>query len=361
MKVLIYSGSNWNGIWSHSHELAKHFAKHAKVVFLSVPACQDPGHPNISKKTEYPVPKNTTVVFSDKVFQKYTLLYLIYTQFYTITKFFSMKKPEHFFLYNTYDIPFFILAKLFGKKVHFMYIDDYPALAKHPLLKAISTIGTWLFLKFSEDVFCTARVLEQKAKEHNKNVYYVPNSVNLEDAKNLRPKTRKEFIIGFVGTIGHWVRTDQILDIARAIKNAKIWIVGSGEGLETLQKHKKQEKLNNLKLFGFVSHEKMYKLMSQFDVAIIPFHINEITNAVSPIKLFEYWLAKKPVVCTKTTELAQFKDEVLYANRSEDFIKQLTMLKNSTALRKKLAGKGHKRVIEKYNWNKMIEVYRKAL
>ncbi len=361
MKVLIYSGSNWNGLWSHSHELAKYFAKHTKVIFLSVPSCQDPAHPNISKKTEYPIPKNTTVVFSDKVFQKYTLLYLIYTQFYTITKFFSLPKAEHFFLYNTYDIPFFILAKIFGKKVHFMYIDDYPALAKHPLLKAIATIGTWLFLKFSKDVFCTAKVLEQKARLHNDEVYYVPNSVNLEDAKDIRPKTRKEFIIGFVGTIGHWVRTDQILDIARAFKDAKIWIVGSGEGLATLQKHKKQENLKNLELFGFVSHQKMYEHMSQFNIAIIPFYINEITNAVSPIKLFEYWLAKKPVVCTKTTELAQFKGEVLYANKSEEFIKQLRMLKNNSKQRKKLAEKGYSLVMEKYNWNKMIEVYQKAL
>jgi glycosyltransferase involved in cell wall biosynthesis len=37
------------------------------------------------------------------------------------------------------------------------------------------------------------------------------------------------------------------------------------------------------------------------------------------------------------------------------------MLKNSPKLRKKLAEKGYSLVMKKYNWDKMIEVYRKAL
>jgi len=359
MKVLVYSGNTWNGIWSHSHELAKNLAKHAKTIYLSVPACQDPAHPNLNKKADYTIPKKLTVASSTITFEKFSLPYFLYTQLYTIMSFFK-NKADVYFLYNTFDIPFFLLAKLFGKKVYFMYVDDYVALAKTSFFKTLAAIGTWLFFTFSNGVFCTARILEETAKKYNKHVYYTPNCVSLGDAKNLTKKTRKDFIIGFVGTIGHWVRTDQILAVARAFKkekNTTILVVGGGEGLDTLKK----AKLSNLELTGFVPHDAVYQLMSQFDIAFIPFYINEITNAVSPVKLFEYWLAKKPVVCTKTTELAQFEDTALYANTSEALIKQLRMLKNSPTRRRELAEKGYWLVKKKYNWDIMIKKYLKAL
>jgi len=360
MKVLVYSGNTWGGIWSHSHELAKNLAKHVPTTYFSVPVCQHPEHPNLNKNAKYPITKGLTVKSSNAVFKKFSLPYFIYTQLYTI---FAFQKADVYFLYNTFDIPFFILAKLFGKKVYFMYVDDYEALAKTPFFKRLAAIGTSLFFKLSDGVFCTAKVLEKNAKKYNKNVYYTPNCVNLADAKHIPKRKSKKFIIGFVGTIGHWVRTDQILAVARAFKDKKteILVIGGGEGLPVLQKHKQEEKLDNLILTGFIPHEKMYKKMAQFDVAFIPFYVNKITNAVSPVKLFEYWLAKKPVVCTKTTELAQFKGTALHANTNEALIKQLRMLKNNPAKRKKLAEKGYKLVKEKYNWDKMIEKYLSVL
>jgi glycosyltransferase involved in cell wall biosynthesis len=363
MKILIYSGNTWNGIWSHSHELAKQLAKHVKTIYFSVPACQDPEHPNLNKKADYPISKGLNVVSSNISFENFSWPYFIYTQMYTIINFFKARS-DVYFLYNVFDIPFFLLAKLFGKKVYFMYVDDYVALARSKFFKTLASIGTWLFFMLSDGIFCTARVLEETAREYNKKVYYTPNSVNIEDVKHLSKKTRKEFIIGFVGTLGHWVRVDQILAVARAFKkekDTKILVVGGGEGLKALQQAKEKEKLDNMELIGFVPHEKVYDHMSQFDIAFIPFYINKITNAVSPVKLFEYWLAKKPVVCTKTTELAQFEGTALYANTSEALIKQLRMLKNNPARRKELAEKGYQLVKTKYNWDAMIKQYIKAL
>jgi glycosyltransferase involved in cell wall biosynthesis len=359
--VLIYSGNSWNGIWSQGHELATHLAKHVKTVYLNVPTCQAPDHPNLNNNANYPAPKNLLVVSSKKTFENFSLSYLIYTQLYTILSFFKIKdKTDSFLLYNVFDLPFFLLAKIFGKKVYFMYVDDYIALAKTSFFKRLAAVGTSIFFALSDGVFCTARVLEQEAKKHGKKVVYTPNCVNLADVKNLKKKTTKKFIIGFIGTIGHWVDTKSMIDVANAFKkdkNIEIWIVGGGEGLETLKK----AKLSNAKLFGFIPHKKMYSIMSQFDVAFIPFHINKITNAVSPIKLFEYWLAKKPVVCSKTTELAGFKDAVLFANNGEELIKQVKLLKQNPKLRKELAENGNALVKKEYNWNVMIEKYLEVL
>lgn len=356
MKLLVYSGNTWNGIWSHSHELAKNLAKHKKTIYLNVPSCQEKTHPNLGNNANYSIPKNLTVTKPEVSFEKFSLPYFIYVQLYTIYAFLKYR-ADIYFLYNTFDLPFFILAKLFGKKVHFMYVDDYPALAKSKFFKTLATIGTWLFLNFSDSVYCTAKVLEENAKQHNKKVHYTPNCVSLKDKKELKQKTRKEFIIGFVGTLGHWVDAQQLIDAAKKFKEDKILVVGGGEGYKLLEK----AKLPNIELTGFVPHEKAYEYMSQFDIATIPFYINQITNAVSPVKLFEYWLAKKPVICAKTTELAQFEGTALFANNSEELIKQIKLLKENPEKRKQLAEKGYKLVKTKYNWDAMTKKYLKTL
>ena len=46
-------------------------------------------------------------------------------------------------------------------------------------------------------------------------------------------------------------------------------------------------------------------LLAAFDVAIVPFLVNELTHAVSPIKLFEYLAGGKPVVSTPLKECAR--------------------------------------------------------
>ena len=57
--------------------------------------------------------------------------------------------------------------------------------------------------------------------------------------------------------------------------------------------------------------------MQRFDVATIPFLINDITQATSPLKLYEYWAAGKPVVSTPLTECRAFAEVGLAADAAE--------------------------------------------
>lgn len=58
--------------------------------------------------------------------------------------------------------------------------------------------------------------------------------------------------------------------------------------------------------------------LASFDVAIIPFIVNEITHATSPIKLFEYMAGGKPILITPMRESLRY-DGVLVAGTSDEF------------------------------------------
>ena len=59
----------------------------------------------------------------------------------------------------------------------------------------------------------------------------------------------------------------------------------------------------------------------------IPFVVNEITNATSPVKLFEYMALKKPIITTNIKECCKYKS-VEVANSYEEFVKLIYELKH---------------------------------
>ncbi|MDD3106287.1 MAG: glycosyltransferase [Bacilli bacterium] len=78
----------------------------------------------------------------------------------------------------------------------------------------------------------------------------------------------------------------------------------------------------SLTVIDKVPYVDLPKYLSSFDIAIIPFLVNEITSATSPIKIFEYMAAGKPIVTTYLPECNSLS-YVRVASSHEEFIKML--------------------------------------
>ena len=63
-----------------------------------------------------------------------------------------------------------------------------------------------------------------------------------------------------------------------------------------------------------------------FDVAMIPFVINNITLSTSPLKLYEYLAGGKPVITTPMPECESIP-EVHIAQNAEEFSRSLDLVK----------------------------------
>ena len=60
-----------------------------------------------------------------------------------------------------------------------------------------------------------------------------------------------------------------------------------------------------------------------FDVALIPFQLTELTLCTSPVKVYEYLAAGKPVVATALPELQLMGDWVQVAENADQFTQHL--------------------------------------
>jgi teichuronic acid biosynthesis glycosyltransferase TuaH len=87
-----------------------------------------------------------------------------------------------------------------------------------------------------------------------------------------------------------------------------------------------------------VPYEQMPAVLKGFDVAIIPFKKDEVSNHIFPLKLFEYLGSGKPVVSTNfNSDLADFTNgTVSFCETAEEFSAALDKaLLDNTELRQK--------------------------
>ena len=109
----------------------------------------------------------------------------------------------------------------------------------------------------------------------------------------------------------------------------------------------------NIHLTGRLDYDQLPAVLKGFDVAMIPFKKDEVSNTIFPLKLFEYLGAGKPVVATNfNPDLKEFtKDTVYYCNDAITFSKAI-----NTALTENSSEKADKRlkVAEENTWEKRV-------
>lgn len=120
-----------------------------------------------------------------------------------------------------------------------------------------------------------------------------PNTIVPAEIRNLpRP------VIGFFGLIADWVDLDLIAAVADKFCSGSIVMLGKATTDTSVL-----EQIPNVHLLGRKSYESLPAYCKGFDVALMPFRINELTLNANPLKVREYMAAGLPVVSTAIPEV----------------------------------------------------------
>ncbi len=109
----------------------------------------------------------------------------------------------------------------------------------------------------------------------------------------------------------------------------------------------------NIHYLGMKNYEQLPAYLAYFDVALIPFAINESTRFLSPTKTLEYMAAHKPIVSTPIPDVIELYGEVVrVAHSHQEFIGQVEDALNefSQARRER-----EKELLATYSWDYITE------
>ena len=184
-------------------------------------------------------------------------------------------------------------------------VDEFSAFSDAPA-QEIRELERRLLLK-SDVVICSSENLRADKARVNSNAHLVQHGVDLEhfakafSAATTVPDDLKGApgpIIGFWGLIADWVDLPLIRHVADAFSGGTVVLLGDSK-----TNTKPLDGARNIRVLGRKPYADLPRYAKAFDVALMPFKVNELTLAANPLKVREYLAAGLPVVSTAIPEV----------------------------------------------------------
>jgi glycosyltransferase involved in cell wall biosynthesis len=111
-------------------------------------------------------------------------------------------------------------------------------------------------------------------------------------------------VLGYVGSIHSWFDVPLVAALARACPEARVVLVGPAhpETAAALARAATEAPARNLHWTGPRPYDEVPGIVRAFRVGLIPFRRTPLTEAVNPVKLYEYAAAGVPCVATRFTD-----------------------------------------------------------
>ncbi len=208
-------------------------------------------------------------------------------------------------------------------RVVYDWIDD---LSVFPYERALLDENHARALSDATVVAAVARRLHEEALAQRPDALYLPNGVEFErfsapaapassdrDVAPLLSTGRP--IAGYYGALAEWFDYELVDETARLRPDWSFLLIGPMYD-QSLQ-GRPMLKRENVRWIGPRDYHLLPGYLALFDVATIPFRINPITTATSPLKLYEYFAGGKPVVTTPMPECAAFPEVAIARDARE--------------------------------------------
>lgn len=209
-----------------------------------------------------------------------------------------------------------------GSRVVYDLIDDF---AVHPYDRQLMERNHQRAMAEADVVAYVARHLAAFL-EARPDRLYLPNGVEFErfagnppplppDRTMRRILRQGKPIAGYYGALAEWFDYKLLDRVARARPDWNFVLIGpnydgSLQGQRVLS-------CPNVHWLGPRDYHVLPAYLQAFTVATIPFAINDITLATSPLKLYEYFAGGKPVITSPMPECMAFPEVAIVKNAAE--------------------------------------------
>lgn len=200
------------------------------------------------------------------------------------------------------------------------------------------------------------------------NFQNLPNKGKIREILRL-PKNKK--IVVYCGSLFPDKGIEHILLVAKNIPNIIFLVVGGPDYQRKIwQDYVVSYRIENVQFPGFVENNKVRFYLEAADALFMPYKTDQKIkimdiNTTSPLKLFEYMAAKRPIISTNIPAISRvIKHDVDGLLAEPNNIQQLTHFVETTLedrhLAEKLSNNAYRKV-QDYDWKRRCEKILKAI
>ncbi len=242
------------------------------------------------------------------------------------------------------------VTKLRSKKIIYYCVDDFthwPGLEHNLVLEMENKLIT------EADIFiATSAKLYEKLTTTGKPTYLLTHGVDVENFSNLPadehpllqniPKPR----VGYFGLFDE--RSDQELLFQTAKSLPDISFILTGNRVTTTSRI---EELPNIYFTGPVRYKELPAMVAGWDICMLPYKIDVLTESINPLKLKEYLATGKPIISTPLNEVFDFAP---YINIESDHSSWTKRIRNIVG-GKEITPRMRSKEIKRHSWTTKAE------
>jgi len=302
MDLICFSHLRWGFVYQRPQHLLSRFANYFRVIYVEEPVFT-------KEKDGYHIYQSEDKVWiftphlqedNGKEDNMYPRLQNLLQQWFT-----EFKIVNYFFWYYT-PMALSFTSNFKPQLIIYDCMDELSAFKGAP--SNISALEKKLMQK-ADLVFTGGASLYKVKSIHNNNTFCFPSSVDVNHFMRARlalndPPDQKEIKhprLGFFGVIDERFDIELIAEAALLKPGWQFILVGPVVKIDkdTLPK------MENIHYMGMKSYKELPEYISNWDIALVPFAINESTTFISPTKTPEYLAAGKQVISTGINDIVE--------------------------------------------------------
>lgn len=220
-------------------------------------------------------------------------------------------------------------------------------------------------------VLCVSHAVAAYAMQHGahrERVLIQPNAVNParfhvnSAAREVRTQlgfTDDQVVVGFVGSLKLWHGVEHLVEAVACARSLvprlRVLIVGDGPARAAIEHAIREHDLEGqVVLVGNVPHTDVPRYVAAMDLAVAPYR-DTPDFYFSPLKIFEYMAAGKPVVAPRLGQIPDIVSDgetgLLYApGQVHELAERLVLLATRENMRAELGQQAGEVVREQYTW-----------
>jgi glycosyltransferase involved in cell wall biosynthesis len=212
-------------------------------------------------------------------------------------------------------------------------------------------------------VFTGGKSLFEAKFTRHRNVHCFPSSVDIahfskaqngiqipEEVLNIKTP-----IIGYFGVLDERMDLQLIEETAKKLPDCSFVFIGP-----VVKIHENElPKLPNIHYLGMKSYTSLPNYLKAFDVAMMPFALNDSTKFISPTKTLEYMAAGKPIISTRIIDVVRdYSGCVKLISDAEEFAQEIQKIVNDEIKPKTYL---YDSILKKTSWDNTVSKMKKII